>query len=180
MNVRNLSNTSSAIETQPVSQLIRVTKSFTLDMAHALYGYDGACKNIHGHTYRLTVTLSGMPLQDNNNPKAGMVLDFKILKEIVAKSIISVYDHALVLNGQSPHHNLSGQLTAHFEKIVFMPVQPTCENLLIHFMQILSARIPQELVLTAVRLDETPDSYAEWLASDNNAKIGEYDISHRV
>ena len=61
---------------------VRVTKEFTFEMAHALWNYDGACKNIHGHSYHLFISIIGEPLQDEDNPKFGMVIDFKDLKLI--------------------------------------------------------------------------------------------------
>ena len=54
---------------------IRVTKSFSFETAHALYGYDGLCKNIHGHSYKLYVTVIGTPITDSSNVKFGMVID---------------------------------------------------------------------------------------------------------
>ena len=66
-------------------------------MAHALQGYDGPCKHLHGHSYTLEVTVSGEPVIDRSSPKLGMVIDFGDLKRLVNKHIIDVYDHALVL-----------------------------------------------------------------------------------
>ena len=76
---------------------IRITKEFVFDMAHALSNYDGKCKNIHGHTYKLFVTLIGIPCEDCSSPKNGMVLDFGDLKNIVKIPIVDVFDHALVV-----------------------------------------------------------------------------------
>ena len=137
-------------------------------MAHALYGYDGPCKNIHGHTYHLHVTLMGKPVLDNKNPKNGMVLDFKDLKKTVKELIIDIYDHALVLNADSPHLLLGETLNDEFEKIVFMKNQPTCENLLLHFMQLLKPLSNDGVKVVYLKLEETPDSYAEWFLSDNS------------
>ncbi|HNF31650.1 MAG TPA: 6-carboxytetrahydropterin synthase, partial [Bacteroidia bacterium] len=103
-----------------MNETVRVTKIFVFDMAHALYGYDGPCKNIHGHTYKLSVTLKGTPVKDNSNPKAGMVIDFSILKQIVQEKIIKQFDHALVLNNDSPHKLLDKALTQQFEKIIYL------------------------------------------------------------
>ena len=64
---------------------IRVTKEFPFEMAHVLWNYDGPCKNVHGHSYRLFVTLSGFPTDNKDNPKNGMVIDFSDLKSIVKK-----------------------------------------------------------------------------------------------
>jgi len=62
---------------------IRITKQFTFETAHALYGYDGKCRNIHGHSYKLDVTVIGEPITDMDNVKCGMVIDFGDLKHIV-------------------------------------------------------------------------------------------------
>ena len=99
-----------------VHQKIRVTKKFTFDMAHALYGYDGPCRNIHGHTYHFSVTLIGEAIQDNTLPKNGMVIDFTELKHIVSENVIQIFDHALVLNANSPHSKLN-ELKDTFEKV---------------------------------------------------------------
>ena len=88
------------------NHFIRVTKQFTFDMAHALYGYDGPCKNIHGHTYKLSVTLKGKVIENPNHPKNGMVIDFTDFKRIVADNIVSVFDHSLVLNSKAPYGDL--------------------------------------------------------------------------
>jgi 6-pyruvoyltetrahydropterin/6-carboxytetrahydropterin synthase len=62
---------------------IRVTKFYDFEMAHALWNYDGLCKNIHGHTYKLYVTVMGVPCNDSDDQKNGMVIDFGDLKRIV-------------------------------------------------------------------------------------------------
>ena len=77
--------------------VIRLTKEFSFEAAHALDGYDGPCREIHGHSYRLFVTVKGTPAEDASNPKCGMVLDFGVLKRIVSEEIVSHFDHALVL-----------------------------------------------------------------------------------
>ena len=62
--------------------IIRVTREFSFEMAHVLKGYDGPCKNVHGHSYHLFVTLSGIPVNDKSDPKNGMVIDFNVISEI--------------------------------------------------------------------------------------------------
>ncbi|MBS1615893.1 MAG: 6-carboxytetrahydropterin synthase [Bacteroidetes bacterium] len=145
---------------------LRVTKRFTMDMAHALWGYDGPCKNIHGHTYHLSVTLLGAPSQDLQDTKLGMVIDFGDLKSIVHEQIISRYDHALVLNDQAPYSK-ADLITAEFEKVILVPFQPTCENLLLYFVEKLQVHFHKEPKLISVRLEETPTSFAEWRAEDH-------------
>ncbi len=148
------------------AETIRVTKLFTFDMAHALYGYDGACKNIHGHTYHLYVTIKGRAIQNADNPKNGMVLDFSDLKSTIKELIISKFDHALVLNEDSPHRELHG-LKEQFERLIFLPFQPSCENLLLHFKNLIYPHYKGENELVYIKLMETPTSYAEWFQSDN-------------
>lgn len=145
---------------------VRITKEFVFDMAHALHNYDGLCRNIHGHTYRLCVTLLGKPIDDPNNVKLGMVMDFGELKRIVKEPLVEKFDHALVLNTT---HNLAQRLEGiqDYNKIIELPFQPTCENLIIHFAQEIIKRLPQEVRLHSLRLYETPTSFAEWFASDN-------------
>lgn len=140
-----------------------VSKSFTFDFAHALNGYDGPCKNIHGHTYHLEITVFGAVCTDNC-PTTGMVMDFKQLKHIVNTRVIDVFDHSLVLNGNSPAHcRYAEKLQNDFGKIILLDRQPTCENLLLEFKQ----RIEPELtklgvLLYQVKLQETPTSSATW------------------
>ena len=66
-----------------MNNTIRISKEFKFETGHALYGYDGLCKNVHGHSYKLTVTLIGTPITDSKNVKFGMVMDFSDLKKIV-------------------------------------------------------------------------------------------------
>ena len=133
-------------------------------MAHALYGYDGLCKNIHGHSYRLWVTVIGNILEDESSVKNGMVLDFSLLKKIVKPEIVDKYDHSLVLNGNSPHANID--LTA-FEKVFHLAYQPTSENLVLDFVKIIKKKLPENVKLHKVILSETANSFAEWCADDN-------------
>ena len=145
--------------------MIRLTKIFNFEMAHALYGYDGPCKNIHGHSYELEVTIGGTPLNDPNNPKHGMIMDFSDLKAIVKGQIIYRLDHALLLNGNSPHRNIP-ELDSNFEKVTFVDYQPTCENMLLDFMNRIRSLLPANVKLMSLKLKETPTSYAEWHACD--------------
>ena len=135
-------------------------------MAHALYGHDGPCRNIHGHTYHLHVTILGNPLQEINHPKNGMVYDFGDLKSLVKNEIVDHFDHALVLNENSPHKNVE-VLHQQFDKIVLLPFQPSCENLLIEFKKRLEHFFNSKHSLVALKLEETPTSFAEWRREDN-------------
>jgi 6-pyruvoyltetrahydropterin/6-carboxytetrahydropterin synthase len=143
--------------------IIRVTKSFTFEMAHALWNYDGACRNIHGHSYKLYVTVAGDPVKDENDPKFGMVIDFKDLKKIVNESVVKELDHALVLYRKAEGESLSS-LKAMYEKVLLLNFQPTCENLVLYIAETLSKLLPEKTSLHSVKLYETATSYAEWHA----------------
>lgn len=145
-------------------QIVRVTKSFTFEMAHALTGYDGDCRNIHGHSYKLYVTLRGMPRQERGHPKDGMVMDFGELKETVQKNVLDVFDHALALN---EHATAASDLGRHFEKIVLLPFQPTCENLVLYIVEKVMNELPQNVELYQVKLFETATSSATWCSDDS-------------
>ena len=145
--------------------VIRISKEFTFDMAHALLGYDGLCKNIHGHSYTLIVTVIGTPIQDKSSPKIGMLIDFKDLKNIIKKQIIDRFDHALVLNTRSPK-DLIDVLIKNYDKIVLLDYQPTTENMIADMAGQIKDLLPESLKLFSLRLRETPTSYAEWFSSD--------------
>lgn len=146
---------------------VRVTKIFRFEMAHALWGYDGLCKNIHGHSYILKITVSGEPIQDSDDTKEGMVIDFGDLKRVTKSHIVDVYDHSVVLNKKAPVSELP-QLKEMFDRHHFTDFQPTAENMVIYFADILNRELPSEVKLQSVVLYETANSYAEWLASDQN------------
>ena len=141
--------------------IIKITKQFSFEMAHALRNYDGLCRNIHGHSYKMDITLSGQPLHDDNSPKNGMVMDFGDLKKLVNEEIISLLDHALVLNAKTDAQ-LIETLKQNFEKIVVVEFQPTTENLLNFIAEKIKAKLSERVHLTCVRLRETDTSYAEW------------------
>ncbi len=130
-------------------------------MAHALLGYDGSCKYVHGHSYGLSVTVIGKPIEDESNPKLGMVIDFGDLKKIVKKTVVDVFDHALVLNSKTPKTSF-GQSKEIFDKLIFVDYQPTSENLVNDFAQKISEELPGNMKLFSLRLRETATSYAEW------------------
>ena len=146
---------------------IRITKQFSFETAHALHGYDGKCKNIHGHSYKLFVTVLGTPILDPLDPKYSMVMDFGDLKNIVKEEIVDVFDHATILNKNTPHLDLGEQLIQLGHHILLLDYQPTTEMMVIDFAQKISKRLPENIQLHSLKLRETESSFAEWYASDN-------------
>lgn len=147
--------------------LIRLTKLFTFEMAHALPGYDGACRHIHGHSFRLEVTVRGRALQQAGHPKNGMVLDFKDLKKWVNESFVQAYDHALVLP-ESAAPDIREALELHFGRVITLPFQPTCENMIALCVDALRPKMPAGVTLWSIRLSETSTSFAEWCVLDES------------
>lgn len=135
-------------------------------MSHALLNYDGLCRNIHGHSYKLQVTVRGKPLEDPENPKVGMVIDFSILKKIVQQHIVSPLDHSLMINEKAVSGKLS-EMGEMYERHQVVPFQPTTENMVIWIAGKLKPLLPEHLELFSVRLYETSNSFAEWFAEDN-------------
>lgn len=120
-----------------IMKQITVTKIFTFDAAHKLPNYDGACANLHGHTYHLEVSVRGEP-----DLKSGMVIDFKQLDFIVG-TILKDLDHSY--------------LNDTFEN-------PTAENLaeyLFGTIEILLKNNQQEAKVSKIKLYETPTSFVE-------------------
>ncbi|REE27954.1 6-pyruvoyl trahydropterin synthase family protein [Winogradskyella pacifica] len=146
---------------------IRITKQFSFETGHALYGYDGKCKNVHGHSYRLYVTVIGTPISDASNVKFGMVIDFGDLKKIVKEDIVDVFDHATVFNKNTPHVDLAKELQDRDHNVLLVDYQPTSEMMVIDFAEKIKQRLPDNIKLHSLRLSETASSFAEWFASDN-------------
>lgn len=142
----------------------RLTKKFHFEMAHVLNFHEGACSNVHGHSYTLLVSIKGTVEEKNNIPTTGMVMDFGLLKKIVNEQIISQFDHALVV-----HESMKSVLSSHpvFSKTVYVDYQPTSENLLQNMAIKIQNHLPENIELHHLILQETPDSFAEWWRYDN-------------
>ena len=146
---------------------IRITKQFYFETGHALYGYDGKCRNVHGHSYKLSVTVIGVPSADTNDVKFGMVIDFKDLKKIVKGEIVDQFDHATVFNKNTPHVELARELEKRGHSVILVDYQPTSEMMIIDFASKIKAKLPTNISLHSLKLQETGTSHAEWFASDN-------------
>ena len=147
---------------------IRITKQFHFETGHALYGYDGKCKNVHGHSYKLSVTVIGTPISDTKNVKFGMVIDFGDLKKIVASEIVDEFDHSTVFNKNTPHIELANELEKRGHSVILVDYQPTSEMMLIDFAKKIKNRLPKTIQLHSLKLQETGTSSAEWHASDQS------------
>jgi 6-pyruvoyltetrahydropterin/6-carboxytetrahydropterin synthase len=145
---------------------IRVSRKFTFEMAHALWNYDGPCRNIHGHSYQLFVTLTGETSTDQDSPKLGMVMDFSDLKKIVREKVVDVFDHSVVISSKASRPDIQ-RVEQMFDKFYIVDYQPTCENLVTDMAVRIKKALPRRVALYSLKLVETETSYAEWFASDN-------------
>jgi 6-pyruvoyltetrahydropterin/6-carboxytetrahydropterin synthase len=146
---------------------IQITKMFTFETGHALYGYDGKCRNVHGHSYKLSVTVIGTPISDTSHVKYGMVIDFSDLKKIVKEEVVDVFDHATVFNKNTPHVELAKELETRGHNVLLVDYQPTSEMMVIDFAKKIQKRLPESVKLHSLKLQETDTSYAAWFASEN-------------
>ncbi|MDG5799359.1 6-carboxytetrahydropterin synthase [Marinilabiliaceae bacterium ANBcel2] len=145
---------------------IRVTKEFRFEMAHALHNYNGLCKNIHGHSYIMYVTVMGEPDANPENSDYGMVIDFSELKSVVNREIVKPFDHSVVISKRAGEDYIS-RVKEITNRYFIVPYQPTCENLLLDFVERVTKVLPFKVKLYSLRLYETAGSFAEWYADDN-------------
>ena len=96
-----------------------------------------------------------------------MVVDFGDIKKIVKSEIIDVWDHAVMLNGISPHKQLGEDLEEKGHKVIYCDYQPTCENMLYDIAQKIKSQLSETVSLAYLKLHETENSYGEWFAEEN-------------
>ena len=141
---------------------IRVSKEFAFETAHALDMHDSKCRNIHGHSYKLTVTVLGEIKTDNSQSDVGMVIDFTDLKNIVKKEVVDKLDHALILKSDSRFRGIE----KNNDKTIYVDYHPTCENLLTEIVSLISNKLPKGVKLVYAKMNETANSYSEWVLED--------------
>lgn len=144
-------------------QKVRVTKTFYFEAAHALDGYNGKCKDIHGHSYELRITVLGYPRQDISISECGMVIDFGDIKQLIKEIIMPLFDHRLILRSDSRFMGIEEKN----KQVRYVSYQPTCENMLLEIVEVLKPHFTLKNKLHHAFLRETPSSVAEWHASDN-------------
>lgn len=142
--------------------MLTVTKTVRFDAAHILTNHQGMCRNLHGHTYRVDVSVRHVPTAPEPNAPADMVIDFKDLKKVIEETVVSRFDHAFIYNEtSSAEGDIASVVAKHGMRTVALPWRSTAENLARHFFTELSARVPG---ISSVKVWETPDSCAEYNA----------------
>ena len=146
---------------------VSITKEFSWDMAHLLAGHEGLCRNLHGHTYKMQIEVTRKTedvITSEINCK-GMVIDFKDLKQLVVDKIVEPLDHAFmywVNSTESLEHEIAEILLKNNRKVAKVKYRPTAEEMAMSFFSILTKElIPLNLKLRAVKVWETPTSFAE-------------------
>ena len=147
-----------------------VTKEFTFDAAHQLPNHTGLCKNIHGHTYKLQVTLTGLVLEVDGSSQEGMVVDFKDMKDWIKDMVLDKFDHAFIAKGDEPILPTLKELGS---KVFEIGVRTTAENMARYIFETLCLNLPPNVFVKNVRLYETPTSYADYKAKDYEQQIKE-------
>jgi 6-pyruvoyltetrahydropterin/6-carboxytetrahydropterin synthase len=126
---------------------LTVCKEFTFEAAHKLFQHDGKCSHLHGHSYKLHVTVKRDPKVAENvviggGSSDGMIIDFSNLKEIVNYHIIEKLDHAYLND--------------------VLPFRPTAENMVLWIADVLSNALKSYKVkVVSIKLWETAGAYAE-------------------
>jgi len=132
-----------------------VTKTVKFDAAHVLTNHQGLCKNLHGHTYRVDVSVA-----QAEDGVSDMVIDFKDLKRLATETVCDRFDHAFIYNTESAgEREIAAVVEKHGMRTVALPFRSTAENLAQYFYQELAPRI---VGLSAVKVWETADSCAEY------------------
>ena len=142
---------------------MKITKEITFDSAHMLSNYSGKCSNLHGHTYKVQVTLEG-----EVNQKVGMIVDFNELKNVLNETIMKLFDHAIIFSGpeirdESENELLKWAVEHHKKHFILVSGKTTCENLCSIICNIVQDYLSfgQNDLKVFVKLWETPTSFAE-------------------
>lgn len=134
--------------------MLSITKLFSFEAAHRISNYQGACSQVHGHSYKLQITISAEMPGEND-----MVLDFKILKDLVQNHIISFWDHSLMLKENAENRQFFLNYPG---KIYWMESEPTAERMLLNIRRKLDPVLPDHVNLEEIVLVETETSFAKW------------------
>lgn len=135
--------------------MITATKTVWFDAAHVLSNHQGLCKNLHGHTYRVDISVT-----QAEDDVSDMVIDFKDLKKIATEIICDRFDHAFVYNTKSEgEKEIAAVVEKHGMRTVALPFRSTAENMAKMFFEELKARLPG---VSSVKVWETADSCAEY------------------
>lgn len=151
------SDAPSVVWTAKRDVMLTITKSVKFDAAHVLTNHNGLCKNLHGHTYRVDVSV-----RQADNDSSDMVMDFKDVKSICEEIVLSKFDHAFIYDETSEGESeIAAVVVKNGMRATALPFRSTAENLARWIFGALKTRIP---CIHSVRVYETADSCAEYSA----------------
>lgn len=140
--------------------MLSLTKIFHFETGHALSEYTGACKNIHGHSYELHVSITTAANQtDKYLPAPGFIIDFKEIKKIVNTCVVDQLDHMLILSTDYLENH--PELT-NLDNLIQWDFEPSAENMLLFIRNTLFQHLPPTIKLKKLLLFETNSSFVEW------------------
>ncbi len=124
-------------------------------MAHLLSDYKGKCSFLHGHSYKLEVSITGELAEGTD-----MLVDFNVIKELVEKEVIILLDHRLVLKDN--HQNIK-RFAISGEDVLWLPFEPTAERLILWIKEKIAIGLPKNIELYRLKLSETNTCFVEWI-----------------
>lgn len=141
---------------------MQITREFRFDAAHRIVGHPGRCRWLHGHGYRLAVTVDAQQLD-----ALGMVMDFDTLTTVVRVAVLNGWDHAALLHRDDPLVPAVAAVQAEApERLVLFAASPTVEVLAREAFRSIAKLLPEGVRLTGVALWETTTCSSEYRGDD--------------
>lgn len=137
--------------------MYQLTTEHSFDSAHFLAGYQGKCRNLHGHRWRVVLTVESEDLQDDLQQR-GMCVDFSDLKQDLKESV-DCFDHALIIEENSLRKSTVEALEEEGFLLISVPFRPTAENFAKYFYQMFEKKGYQ---VALVQVFETPNNCASY------------------
>lgn len=135
--------------------MYQLTTEHSFDSAHFLAGYDGKCGNLHGHRWRVLLTVQSETLREDRQQK-GMCVDFAELKKDL-RTELDALDHVLIIEQGSLRESTMKALQEEKISVVEMPFRPTAENFARYFYELFTLK---GYPVAKVEVYETPNNSA--------------------
>ena len=135
--------------------MYQLTTEHSFDSAHFLAGYDGKCGNLHGHRWRVLLTVQSETLREDRQQK-GMCVDFAELKKDLLTELDAL-DHVLIIEQDSLRESTMKALQEEKFQVVEMPFRPTAENFARYFYELFTLK---GYPVAKVEVYETPNNSA--------------------
>lgn len=135
--------------------MYQLTTEHSFDSAHFLAGYDGKCGNLHGHRWRVLLTVQSETLREDRQQK-GMCVDFAELKKDL-RTELDALDHVLIIEQGSLRESTMKAMQEEQIQVVEMPFRPTAENFARYFYELFTLK---GYPVAKVEVYETPNNSA--------------------